>query len=209
MTDVARVADLDSLLSMPGVVEELRLGSRLGVCALHGGGLESATDVVADEVAARVDASYYALVQPAGSRHHLSSTRFDPEVSPRLRSFLERIDTAVSIHGYGRFDDFRTVLLGGANRRLAHHVADHLRSSLPPEYVVVDDIDAIPRPLRGIHADNPVNRPANAGVQVELPPSIRWHEQYRNWSDTDDTPRAPQLDTLIDGLAAALADWAG
>ena len=46
MNPVHRIADLPALLELPGVVEELELGSALGVCALHGGGLERATEVV-------------------------------------------------------------------------------------------------------------------------------------------------------------------
>ena len=139
MNPVHRIADLPALLELPGVVEELELGSALGVCALHGGGLERATEVVAREVADRTGASYYGVIQPEGTRHHLSSTRFDPDASPRLATFLERIQTIVSIHGYGRDDDFFAVLLGGTNRPFAHHLAGHLRGTLPDDYRVVDD----------------------------------------------------------------------
>jgi len=51
-----------------------------------------------------------------------------------------------------------------------------------------------------------VNRPPGGGVQVELPPSIRWNRDHRDWSDHADTPRSEHLDLLIDGLAAALVD---
>jgi phage replication-related protein YjqB (UPF0714/DUF867 family) len=112
----------------------------------------------------------------------------------------------MSIHGYGRHDDFWAVLVGGANRRLAHHVAGHLRGTLPEHYRVVDDVHAMPHTLRGMHPENPVNRPPGGGVQVELPPSIRWNRDHRDWSDHADTPRSEHLDLLIDGLAAALVD---
>ena len=208
MNEVEQVADLAELLSLPGVVEELELRSTLGLCALHGGGLERATEVVAREVAKRTDASYYAVIQPEGSRHHLSSTLFDPGDSKRLAAFLDRSEIVVSVHGYGREDDFWAVLLGGTNRALAHHLAGHLRAVLPEEYRVVDDVEAIPRPLRGLHPDNPVNRPINGGVQVEIPPGLRWNRDHGFWSDADDTPRAEQLDLLIEGLVTALDVWA-
>ena len=51
MNAVERIEDLAGLLAIPGVVEELELRSTLGVCALHGGGLERATEAVAREVA--------------------------------------------------------------------------------------------------------------------------------------------------------------
>ena len=203
---VTPIGSLTELLALGGVSEELEIRSRVGVCALHGGGLERATEVVAREVAARTGSSYYALVQPDGSRRHLPSTRFTSGVSDRLDAFLERVDTVMSIHGYGRHDDFWAVLVGGANRWLAHHVAGHLRGTLPEQYRVGDDVHAMPHTLRGMHPENPVNRPVGGGVQVELPPSIRWNRDHRDWSDHADTPRSEHLDLLIDGLVAALLD---
>ena len=203
---VEPIEHLADLLALAGVVEEVELRSATGVCALHGGGLERATEVVAREVAARVGGSLYAVVQPDGCRRHLPSTRFVAGISPNPGAFLERVDTVLSIHGYGRHDDFWAVLVGGADRASAHHVAGHLRGVLPEEYRVVDDVQAMPRSLRGLHPDNPVNRAAGGGVQVELPPSIRWNRDHRDWSDRDDTPRAEHLDLLIDGLVAALED---
>jgi len=202
---VEPIEGLANLLALPGVAEELEVRSTVGVCALHGGGLERATEVVAREVADRTGASYYAVVQPDGCRRHLPSTRFTTGTSERLDSFLDRVDTVLSIHGYGRHDDFWAVLVGGADRAAAHHVAGHLRGVLPEEYRVVDDVEAMPRSLRGLHPANPVNR-AGGGVQVELPPSIRWNRDHRDWSDRDGTPRAEHLQILIDGLVAALED---
>ena len=203
---VTPIGSLTELLALGGVSEELEIRSRVGVCALHGGGLERVTEVVAREVAARTGSSLYALVQSDGSRRHLPSTRFTSGVSDRLDAFLDRVDTVMSIHGYGRHDDFWAVLVGGANRRLAHHVAGHLRGTLPEHYRVVDDVHAMPHTLRGMHPENPVNRPPGGGVQVELPPSIRWNRDHRDWSDHADTPRSEHLDLLIDGLVAALLD---
>ena len=208
MTPVTRVDHLTDLLAVPGVVEEHVAGSRIGVCSLHGGGLGRTTDVVAREVAARTGASFYGVIQPDGSRHHLPSTRFDPAHSGRLADFLDGIDVVVSIHGYGRDDDFWAVLLGGSNRDLAHHTAGCLRGHLPGDYRVVDDLDLMPRNLRGVHPRNPVNRPAHGGVQVELPPPVRWNRDTSDWSSADDDPRPEQLDALIDGLVEAVDRWA-
>ena len=104
-------------------------------------------------------------------------------------------------------DDFFAVLLGGTNRPFAHHLAGHLRGTLPDDYRVVDDLAEMPSRLRGVHPRNPVNRPRHGGVQVELPPSIRWNLDAHDWSDRDGTPRAPQLDDLIDALAAGAIGW--
>ena len=47
-----------------------------------------------------------------------------------------------------------------------------LRAALP-SHRFVDDLGAIPPTLRGVHLDNPVNRPRSAGIQLELPPTLR------------------------------------
>ena len=117
---VTPIGSFAELLALPGVAEEVEVRSTVGVCALHGGGLERATEVVAREVAARTGSSYYAVIQPDGSRRHLPSTLFLPGVSDALDTFLHQVDTVLSVHGYGRDDDFWAVLVGGANRALAH-----------------------------------------------------------------------------------------
>ena len=81
------------------------------------------------------------------------------------------------------------------------------RDGLPIDYQVVDDVDLVPDGLRGLHRDNPTNRPRGGGVQIELPPTIRWNRDAHEWSDVGDTPRAPHVDLLIDALATALESW--
>ena len=197
------------LLAHPGVDEVCELRARFGIMAFHGGNLERTTDVIAHEVAARTGASLYAVIQHAPLREHVPSITIRPEHSDRLREFFEHVHTVIAVHGYGRETQFWNVLLGGRNRPLAGHLAEHLRAALPDAFGVVDDLDAIPRGLRGLHDDNPVNLPSNAGVQLELPPTIRWNKEARNWSDHEGTPRAPQVDTLIDALVDALDAWPG
>ena len=176
--------------------------------AFHGGNLERTTDVVAREVAERTGASLYAVVQSAPLRRHVPSTAFRPEHSAPLAAFLEHVDVAIAIHGYGRESSWWQLLLGGRNRELAAHLALHLRDGLPQRYEVVDALEAIPRELRGQHPENPVNRPRQAGVQIELPPTVRWNRAERNWSDHQGTGRAEQVDRLIDALAAGVTAWA-
>ncbi len=175
--------------------------------AIHGGNLERTTDTIAAEVAERTDSSYYGVIQNAPLRQHIPSTKFDPTHSPCLAEFLDHVETVVAIHGYGRDDHFWDVLLGGRNRPLAAHVGDHLREGLPEEFGVVDVVGDIPEGLRGLHPANPVNLPTNKGVQIELPPTLRWNKTEKNWSDHQGTPRAPQVVLLIDLLVAALASW--
>ena len=65
-----------------------------------------------------------------------------------------------------------SLLLGGRNRTFAEHVGTALRRTLPA-YDIRTDLDTIPSALRGQHAENPVNLPTQAGVQIELPPRVR------------------------------------
>ena len=207
MKEIKKIQSFTELLSSPEISEEIEIRSSFGVCALHGGGLERATEAVARDVAKNTDSSYYAVIQPEGSRIHLSSKYFDPNQSSKLGQFLEKIDTLISIHGYGKEDDFWALLLGGSNRELAYHLAGSLREVLPEEYRVVDQIDNIPPPLRGVHPDNPVNFPINGGVQIEIPPGLRWNREYNFWSDSEGTPRSEDLYKLIKGLVSGINSW--
>lgn len=97
-----------------------------------------------------------------------------------------------------------TLLLGGRNRSLAAHVADHLRVGMEG-YEVTDALDAIPRELRGLHADNPVNRCAGAGVQLELPPRVRSRTPF--WADLPAGDPIPHVELVARALAAAALAW--
>lgn len=194
------------LLAHEGVEEESVLRSTFGFLAIHGGSLEQVTDVVAAEAAARAEASLYAVRQPSDLRWHVPSTEFDPRHSPALAAFVDHVDVVVSVHGYGRTGLFTSLLLGGRNRVLAAHLASVLRPVLP-DYDVVDDLERIPRELRGQHPDNPVNRPAGGGVQLELPPRVRGLGPF--WAGHTGDGRVPHLEALIDGLAKGAATWPG
>jgi phage replication-related protein YjqB (UPF0714/DUF867 family) len=198
---------LREFLDRNGVEEVCELRGRFGLMALHGGNLERTTDVIADEVARRTTSSYYAVVQAAPLRHHVPSVAFDPAHSPVLAAFLDHVDVVVAIHGYGREGYFEHLLLGGTNRSLASHLAGRLRLGLPPTYTVIDSLADIPDGLRGLHRHNPVNRTRGGGVQIELPPTIRWNRAERNWSDHESTPRADDVERLIEVLSTAILEW--
>lgn len=191
------------LLAHPDVVEECELRGPLGFMAYHGGGLEETTDVIAREAASRSGASYYGVLHPADWELHVPSTRVSPDDSPTLARFVAHVRVVITVHGFGRRPMLTSVLLGGRNRKLAGHVAGHLRAALPA-YDIVDDLDRIPVELRGIHARNPVNLPPHAGVQVELPPRIRGSSPL--WWDWEHG-LTPHTEALIDGLAAAACSW--
>lgn len=195
---------LAELLGHPGVEEHLELRSPFGFLALHGGSLERMTAEVAAEAARRADASYYAVVLPEDLRWHVPSTAYDRRQSRRLDRFLTHVDVTVAVHGYGRAGHWTTLLLGGRNRALARHLRAHLAPRLPG-YTLVDDLETIPRELRGAHPQNPVNGSAAQGVQLELPPRVRGIGPH--WADHDGGDLTPHTQSLVDGLADAARAW--
>ncbi len=164
------------LLAHPDVVEEQVLaptagGGAVGFLALHGG-LEPATAEIAVAAARAAGASWYVIVQPDDLKRHVPSHEHDPGAAPLLAGFLDHVDVVISVHGYWGHDDLHDALLvGGRDRALAASLGTRLRAALP-DYRVVDDLDAIPRRLRGVDPRNPVNCAAR-GVQVELPHPVR------------------------------------
>ncbi|MEM8924553.1 MAG: poly-gamma-glutamate hydrolase family protein [Actinomycetota bacterium] len=197
------------LLDRPGVIEVLDLRGRLGFMAFHGGNLERVTDQIASEAAARSGSSFYGVIQPKGMRHHLPSVKVNPANSSKLTAFLDHCDHVIAVHGYGLRGHFASLLCGGQNRALATHVAKHLRDAVPA-YEVIDDIERIPRMLRGMHTRNPCNLTSGGGMQLELPPRIRgltplvWYWPSHDWENR----RFPHVNHLIDGLIEAALTWA-
>jgi phage replication-related protein YjqB (UPF0714/DUF867 family)/gamma-glutamylcyclotransferase (GGCT)/AIG2-like uncharacterized protein YtfP len=193
---------LSELLADPDIVESSTLRSRFGFMAIHGGGLEQMTDVIAERAADAAGASVYLLRHPQDYPHHLPSRLYLAEESTRLAEFLDHVDVAVSVHGYGRLGRSTQLLAGGGNRTLAAHLAEHVAV---PGYRVVTDLDAIPRELRGMHPDNPVNRVRGGGTQLELTPRVRGTSP-RSGPLGHDGLSAP-TSALIDGLVAAAVSW--
>ncbi len=196
------------LLALPGVIETVDLRSRFGFCAFHGGNLERLTDQIASEAAARSGSSFYGVMQPRGTRQHIPSAKVSPDESPKLKEFLEHCDVVVAIHGYGLKGRWIDLLVGGQNRDLARHVSWHLRREIP-SYRVIDDLEAIPKRLRGVHPDNPANLPRHGGIQIELPPRVRGlTPMVFRWPGFDHhTHRFPHVLQLVEGLAAAADSW--
>jgi phage replication-related protein YjqB (UPF0714/DUF867 family) len=188
---------LDELLATPGVREECRLRSRVGFLAIHGG-LEQGTAEIARATAARAGASLYVVEQPDDVRWHVPSHRFDPSHSEGLGAFCAHVEVAISLHGYGRAGFWTRLLLGGSNRELAGELGEALRLALPG-YEAVTDLAVIPPELRGLHGDNPVNRPRGGGVQVELPPRVRGLGP--RWASLPDGHPCPHVEALVAALA--------
>jgi phage replication-related protein YjqB (UPF0714/DUF867 family) len=192
---------IDELLRQPGVVEAVELGSEFGFMAFHGG-LEGGTELIAAAAAEQSGASVYTVIQPVDLSWHVPSAEVSPVHSERLARFLDHVEVAVALHGYGRRDRSADVLLGGRNRGLASHLAAHLRAHAPT-FAFIDDLDAIPVELRGLHPDNPVNRPRAAGVQIELPPRARGASP----SPRDRGQPCIPPDGVVTALALAARSW--
>lgn len=200
--DVLHHPDVEEVVTLTG--HDLDRTHRIGFMAYHGGGLESMTDVIAQEAARAAGASYYGLHQPPGMEVHFPSISVDPAESEGLRSFLDHVHTVVTIHGFGRKGYFSSLLLGGRHRKLAEHIGSHLRRNLPA-YDIVTDLESIPAELRGLHPRNPVNLPPGEGVQIELPPRVRGTTPlFWDWEGPDLTPHTR---SLISGLAEAVLTW--
>ena len=155
------------LLRCQGVEERVRLGSRVGFLALHGG-LEPGTEGVAGTAADASGASSYIVTQPRTLGWHVPSHRIQPGESLRLDGFLAHVETVISVHGYFRPEWPDAVYVVGANRDLAAALSARLRPMLP-DLAVVDDLTVSPRALRGVDPRNPVNGTNGGGVQLELP----------------------------------------
>jgi len=158
--------------------------------------------VIAERAADAAGASVYLVRHPDRYPHHLSSARFHADQSPRLAQFLDHVDVAVSLHGYGRLGRGAQLLAGGRNRELADHLARHIEV---PGYQVVTDLDAIPIELRGLHLDNPVNNVRRGGTQLELSPRIRGISPRSPLPGDDGL--SPVTSALVHGLAAAARTW--
>ncbi len=202
--DLTAPQSLSDLLADPEVVEHSTLASRFGFLAIHGGGLEQMTDVIAERAARACGASVYTVRHPRGYPHHLSSRLYRPAESEALAAFLGHADTVISLHGYGRIGRSTQLLAGGGNRELAGQLARHLDV---PGHQLITDLDSIPRELRGLHPDNPVNLPRRGGVQLELPPRVRGISPRSGMAGEDGL--TPATSALIDGLAAAARAWPG
>ena len=192
-----------SLLETSDAYEELEIRSKVGLMAYHGGTLEKATDAIARETAELCGASYYGLIQTNDDPLHFPSTKLFEYASENLNIFFQHVRVVITIHGYGREHLFHSVLLGGRNRALASHLASFLKMALP-DYSFENDLEKIPKELRGLHPKNPVNIPALTGVQVELPPTLRWNREEWGWSDNGGIGRAKHVDDIIVALSKAI-----
>jgi len=191
-------------LARPGVEEVCELAGPFGFMAYHGGALEQQTDVIAAAAAKAAGASLYAVLHPETDSEHFPSTLVRPDESLALAEFIEHVDVVVTIHGFGRWGLFTSLLLGGRNRALAERLGVELLVALP-DYDTITDLEVIPAELRGQHAGNPVNLPRSAGVQIELPPRVRGLGP--KWAEWTGDGLVPPAQALVDCLARVASSW--
>ena len=136
-----------------------------------------------------------------------------------LRSFLQHVEIAISVHGFGR-DGFsvwvdperglvvepygpalrgrqtgplRGIIVGGRNGDMLDAARRLLRNRFAG-YHVADE-----RVRLGFHPDNPVNLPSAHGVQIELPPGLRGIGDFGD-------QLVPSVDGLVTQVVAALVE---
>lgn len=152
--------------------EYSRLGGNVGILALHGGGIEPGTEQLARYLFEQTGASLYIFSgRLASDNRTLHIPSHLTGVSPRLRRFLEHVDTAISLHGHRR--DECEVYVGGQNRELARRISQGIGTALGSEYRVLECGEEMPEGLEGTSPDNSVNSPRKKGVQIELPSRLR------------------------------------
>ena len=187
------------------------LRSPFGFMAFHGGSLEQMTDVIAAAAAERAGASLLRRRAAArGFRWHLPSTEIDPAYSAAARRLprpRRRGRRRARLRPAGACSP--PCCWAGSNRELAATSAPRCGAALARLRRRRRPRRASRVELRGLHPDNPVNRPRHGGVQLELPPRVRGLGPF--WADFraehGDDAHPPHTEALIAALADAADAW--
>ena len=86
-------------------------------------------------------------------------------------------------------------------------MASHLRRHLEKRFPVITDIEQIPAGLRGVHPSNPANLASDGGVQLELPPVLRWNVKAKDWADSPGLEPTAEVEATVHALAEAVRSW--
>ena len=191
------------LLGQPGVVEESRLRSRFGFLAIHGGGLEQMTDVIAERAADAADASVYVVRHPDRYPHHLPSARY-----PRRR--VRNGSRSSSTTSTWRCRCTATAGSGAAPScwraaATANWPLTSAGTSCCPAITSITDLDAIP-PRTARHASG---QPGQPGPRRRRPARVvaagPRHQPAQPAAGDDGL--SPVTSALVHGLAAAARTW--
>lgn len=189
-------------------VELAKKGSKIGITAFHGGGIEIGTTELMRSVTDKRPAwSWYgfeSLLVSNNSDLHITSVNYD---EPRGMDWLTTIERAVSIHGAS--GDTPLTYIGGLDPIMRDFVGERLKAK---GFVV----EVSPPEIAGMQPDNFVNRPPRGGVQLELTTQMRksffinddWSRSARtnkaNWTQA----MYDYTDAIIEGVELALASKA-
>jgi len=138
--------------------------SKIGIMAIHGGGIEPMTDIIAKDIA-KNDYNFYAFIGLKKKNNllmHITSTCFDEPISTK---FLRSVDVVVSIHGCRSTKDI--IHIGGLNKNLAELIRENLIKK-------GFEIGNCENPeISGENKNNICNKCKDRGVQIEISTSLR------------------------------------
>jgi len=138
--------------------------SKIGIMAIHGGGIEPMTDIIAKDIA-KNDYTFYAFIGLKKKNNrimHITSTCFD---EPTSTKFLRSVDTAISIHGCRSTSEI--IHVGGLNKKLAELIKKNLIEK-------GFEIGNCENPeISGENKNNICNKCKDKGVQIEVSASLR------------------------------------
>ncbi|MFC7440197.1 poly-gamma-glutamate hydrolase family protein [Laceyella putida] len=170
--------------------------ARVGVFAIHGGGIEVGTSELALAIAGK-DWSYYLFSGDKTNdnhRLHLTSTRFDEPLARQLAGQCERI---IALHGATGKEE--RVYVGGLDNEWRQRIKESLAKR---GFVAADP----PLHLGGKEPENIVNRGRRKkGVQLELTTALR-HAFFQGKGRTARMHPTPRFHAFVEAVRVAIAD---
>ena len=153
-------------------------------------------------------ASLYVVRQPPQLRWHLPSREFDPAVSAALRAFVDHVEVAVAVHGYGRAGRWTTLMAGGTQpnargtrRRCDRGAPARLRGGARPRR----DPGRAARAEPGEPGQPPARRRRAARAPAARPRQRSVLERTTRAGPRAGSPRTPRRS--IDALAEVASGW--
>ncbi|GAI91213.1 unnamed protein product, partial [marine sediment metagenome] len=180
LTNECSVPYIDGEIS-PSFREYGAKRGRIGLFAIHGGGIEIGTEQIVRYCAERTRCSVYVFSGRKKIRNsslRISSVKFALLNRPFFSNILAYVETIVAVHGHNQND--RNVYIGGRNTELKGKIAGALEKTLPG-YRVVKYPHEIPNLMKGDYPNNFVNLSPEGGVQLELPRALREAKKTAGW----------------------------
>ena len=137
---------------------------KVGIMAIHGGGIEPMTDFIAKDIA-KNDYGFYAFIGLKKKNNrilHITSTCFN---EPLAMKFVKNVDTVISIHGCN--SPKNVVNIGGLNSPFA----DLIKINLIKKGFIIGKCQNLE--ISGYNKKNICNKCKDKGVQIEISGSLR------------------------------------